>query len=274
MANHKKLLIPGQRFGCFEVLSEIKKFGRSFSVVRCVHCNRVSSKPNSLLRSSKLANCVCQKKTILPEGARYGKLTVLENLPPEKGLAMAAVRCDCGKVFKTPSSFVKSGRITSCKCAKRTQNGETYINGKTTHLYGIYLSMKHRCNKASDKHFRYYGGRGISVCKEWNASFGAFLTWARANGYADGLSIERIDNDGNYCPENCKWVPRSEQSKNRRNVIRISYHGETRILSEWIRLLNIDKSRYYKLKKRGVPTETIFNLHLATKKHSKPKKEA
>ena len=95
----------------------------------------------------------------------------------------------------------------------------------TTRLYHIWTGMKQRCGNTKHKSYINYGGRGIIICKQWTRSFIKFAEWARKNGYDDTLTIERIDNDGNYCPKNCTWIPKSEQSKNTRYCRK--YKGET-----------------------------------------------
>ena len=100
-------------------------------------------------------------------------------------------------------------------------------------LYVIWLRMRQRCNNPTDQKYSDYGGRGISVCREWNEDYGAFKAWALANGYDDSLTIDREDNDGNYCPENCRWATRRQQANNRRTNHHLTLNGETKTLSEW-----------------------------------------
>lgn len=112
--------------------------------------------------------------------------------------------------------------------------------GKGTRLYNIWCGMKNRCYNKKDAHYPRWGGRGIIVCSEWLLAFDNFQKWAMHNGYADDLSIDRIDNDGNYCPDNCRWIPMSEQNNNQRSNRLITYKGQTMNLKKWSDKLGIN----------------------------------
>lgn len=122
---------------------------------------------------------------------------------------------------------------------------EAVVKSRTTHhmtglpLYVVWQGMIRRCTYKRHKNFSDYGGRGIKVCDEWRNDFQAFHDWAMANGYADGLTIDRIDNNGNYCPENCRWTTMKEQCNNRRNNHLLTFYGETRTMTEWAELTGI-----------------------------------
>ena len=111
--------------------------------------------------------------------------------------------------------------------------------GSGTRLHGIWKQMRIRCNCVTNPTYRYYGARGIKICKEWD-DFAVFREWALSHGYTDELSIERIDNDVGYCPENCCWITPREQSKNTRNCKRYTHDGKTMLHNEWARYLGID----------------------------------
>lgn len=160
-------------------------------------------------------------------GERFGAVTVIEraaNSP--KNEVMWKCRCDCGNEFTTRARSLRSGETKGCGClrlqhstqaarAVNTKHGAAPHRGYTK-LYNTWLRMKGRCNRPTATNYQYYGGRGISVCEEWEKDFSSFRSWALANGYREGLSIDRIDVNGNYCPENCRWITMAEQQRNKR----------------------------------------------------------
>lgn len=120
-----------------------------------------------------------------------------------------------------------------------------------TRIYNTWLNMKSRCCNKNNKEFANYGGRGIKVCDEWRNSFSDFYDWALTSGYSDNLTIERVDVNGDYCPENCTWILKEEQASNTTRNNRITYNGETKTISQWARLYGINlqtlRSRLYSL---------------------------
>ena len=111
--------------------------------------------------------------------------------------------------------------------------------GRYTRLYNIWLNMKQRCSNPKASHYEYYGGKGVSVCEEWKKSFSTFRDWALSNGYEDGLTIDRIESDKDYCPENCRWVTHLQQMSNTTRNVMLTYQGETHSLSEWSRIVGV-----------------------------------
>lgn len=171
-------------------------------------------------------------------GRRFGRLTAVAFEFCRGSHAYWRCKCDCGGHKVARASHLKTGNVSSCGCAKtRRTHGETH-----SRLYVIWNDMKQRCANPKSMGFHRYGGRGIAVCKEWQNSFEAFRDWALANGYREDLSIERKDNNGPYCSENCRWATRKEQANNTRKTRFLTYNGETHSVSEWARIMGIKQS--------------------------------
>ena len=155
-------------------------------------------------------------------GNVYGRLTVLRRGDYDRwGNILWVCRCECGTNKSINGGSLRSGNSQSCGCLNKELTSDRNIKLKiTTHnqyqtrLYRIYTHMKHRCANPKCDHYHRYGGRGIKVCDEWQ-NFSKFATWARANGYQENLTIDRINNDGNYEPNNCQWLTRSDNGKKR-----------------------------------------------------------
>ena len=127
-----------------------------------------------------------------------------------------------------------------------------------TRLYKLWCGMIDRCENPKASSFDNYGKRGISVCDEWH-NFGVFREWAMTNGYADGFTIDRVDNDDGYSPENCRWATWKEQANNRRSNRKIEYNGETKNISEWAEFFGIDLKRFNSAIQRGRSIEQILS---------------
>jgi len=126
-----------------------------------------------------------------------------------------------------------------------------------TKLYNVWRNMRQRCFNVLCPGYRYYGGRGIKVCREW-LNFDTFKQWASNNGYEEGLSIERIDNNSGYYPGNCRWATRLEQANNTRQNLNLEYQGRTQTLSQWARELNIKKGTLLYRLKSGWNKKRVF----------------
>lgn len=138
--------------------------------------------------------------------------------------------------------------------------GSKNHHGTGTRLYEIWKGMRKRCNCPYRKEYKDYGAKGIRVCAEWD-EYPVFREWAMANGYSDDLTIDRIDPQKDYTPQNCMWITKSEQSSNKRNSIKITYNGETRTVSQWAEKYGFKRGRLYDLIRRGTnPQEALKML--------------
>ena len=138
-------------------------------------------------------------------------------------------------------------------------------HGKSnTRLYRIWTAMKTRCYTASDTNYKYYGGRGIEVCDEWNSDFMSFYAWATENGYQENLTIDRIDNDGKYEPQNCRWTTMAEQNRKRRHCRHITVNGITKLQKEWADTIGISDVCIIQARKKGKNVEQYIAEHLQT----------
>lgn len=188
------------------------------------------------------------------------------------GKARWRCRCDCGNEVDVISSCLKSGRTLSCGCLqKEAAKATLYIHGETgTRLHNIWKDMIRRCEQTDRKQYRNYGGRGITVCSSWRDDFVSFRNWAVSNGYSDDLSIDRIDNDKGYSPENCRWATATEQSRNRRGRVMVTYQGRTMCLSAWTEELGLNYSVMRdRIVERGWSPEVAFNTAVGGKKFGK-----
>ena len=129
-------------------------------------------------------------------------------------------------------------------------------------LYKVWCNMKDRCNNHHNKRFDHYGGRGIRVCEEWATSYQCFCEWATENGYKEGLSIDRIDNDKGYSPANCRWSTYTEQNRNRSFNKVITYKGKTQCVSAWAEEIGIKDATIRSRLKRGEPLELVLSQKL------------
>lgn len=172
-------------------------------------------------------------------GIVYGRLTVKESLGRDKrSRDMWLCACECGTVKAIRGDHLRAGAVKSCGCLSKEKARETARatgrknlkhGGDGTKLYSIWHNIKCRCLTPSHKAYKHYGGRGVSICAEWVNDFAKFREWALNNGYKQGLSIDRINNDKGYSPTNCRWATPKEQSRNTRSNVRIN----GKCLSEW-----------------------------------------
>jgi len=180
-------------------------------------------------------------------GQRFGRLVVLERVgtyvqPCGSKSPTYRCKCDCGNETVVPARNLRSGNTQSCGCKKHP---EYYRHSER--LYGVYRCILDRCRNPNNENYKYYGGRGIDICEEWKKDYAYFREWAYENGYSENdnnrftCTIDRIDVNGNYCPENCRWVSSKEQGMNRRNNVRFEIDGVLYSYKELSEIYNINE---------------------------------
>lgn len=181
-------------------------------------------------------------RQIVEAGYKFGRYTVIRLDESRKSRRHWVCKCSCGNVKSVREDHVLDGRVVSCGCHKDENSADRLrTHGKSrTPLYRIYKHILGRCYCETDNRYKDYGGRGISVCDEWKGDFLSFYEWAVNNGYDKRLTIDRRNNDGDYSPENCRWVNHETQSNNKRNNHFIEYMGSRFTVSQWAHRLGMD----------------------------------
>jgi len=252
----KKRDLVGQKFGRLTVLygTGERKNGKVIWHCRCDCGNEVDIRSGDLI-SGRTTSCRCYQRkrtaeantTHGMEGRRFGRLIVLHDTGERKNRCVVwHCKCDCGNEVNVRSSDLISGHTTSCGCYKRERVAEARTvhgmsqrgKGKYYPVYLTWRAMIQRCENPNAHAYKYYGGRGIAVCAEWHDAK-IFIDWAIINGWKKGLTLDRIGNDGNYEPSNCRWVSKKEQARNKRNNHLITFNEKTQPMAQWAEELNI-----------------------------------
>lgn len=206
-------------------------------------------------------------------GIKFNGLTIL-NYVSKRSVAgkceiWATCKCDCGVVKEFRLSHIRSGHSKSCGCFNNERRSET----KRTHgltknpLFAVWKAMISRCYSPKNKSYITYGQRGISVCDEWLNSHKSFMDWAMANGYENGLELDRRENKGNYEPINCRFITHFDNQRNTSRNIVITYKGETKILKDWAAYLNIKyHSLWYHVQYKGLSIEDVLRIKFKKRK--------
>lgn len=194
------------------------------------------------INESTSVRVLALKEQLTIEGQRYGRLVVLgpEFMVPLRAnhsCRTIVVLCDCGNTFAYRASDIFYGVVQSCGCLRNQRTSQRMItHGLSRHpLFFVWRAMKNRCYLPSDKMYYCYGERGITVCSEWRDSFVRFYDWAMSNGWKSGLSIDRINNDGNYEPSNCRFATGFIQQNNTSRNRYINAFGEKKSAADWAR---------------------------------------
>lgn len=207
-------------------------------------------------------------------GKKFGKLEVIGIADTKTRRTYWVCKCDCGNYKNVRSDSLLCGAIKSCGCLKREQNKinlnkseakQTFFKrgfkSSGDRLYSIWQGVKFRCYNKHDARYHRYGGRGIKLCDEWQNDFMNFYNWAINNGYSEKLTIDRIDNDKDYMPENCRWVDIKTQCNNRCTNIKITIGNATKTLTEWCNIFELDYKKISARYKRNgfISIDELFN---------------
>lgn len=197
-------------------------------------------------------------------GQRFGRLTVIKRDENDKrGNVQWLCECDCGKSAIVRGYQLTVGKTKSCGCLKGTHKSHHKSNLR---IWYIWQNMKQRCSKESHISYKHYGARGILVCDEWKNDFMNFYNWAMANGYKDNLTIDRIDVNGNYEPNNCRWVNMKTQQRNRTNNHLVTLNGETKCMLEWCEIYHLQYNTVLRRLKNGWDIVTAITKPSRVKK--------
>ena len=195
---------------------------------------------------------------------RFGKFIALKYKYCKKGEgAMWECICDCGKTAIVSGHNLRLGRIKSCGCLKHETAPHTIHNLSNTKIYNAYCAMIQRCYNENNKNYKDYGGRGIKICDEWLQDFMNFYNWAINNGK---LTIDRVDNNRGYEPNNCRWVTMKVQSMNRRNNLKFKYKGKERTVKELANIAGITEKQFRHRLERGWSIFRIINTPINASK--------
>lgn len=248
--------LTGRQFGKLTAIKRLgfdKKQRRALWECKC-DCGNVKTVSSKNLLNNYSKSCGCLAKPDLV-GDRFGRLVVIRSLGQYKTSRMSKwfCQCDCGGVTVTGIGNLRNGHTKSCGCLSRTQDG----NGRSVEI-ATWHKMMRRCYDESNCSYHLYGARGISVCQRW---WNPKLFMKDMGLKGDGsLSIERLDNNGNYEPGNCVWATSKTQCRNRRTNFIVEYLGEKKCLAEWCELLNLNYPKtYFRLRRYGWSPERAFS---------------
>lgn len=259
--------LTNMRFGKLIVLRRVDntKSGKAQWLCRCDCGNETTVVSNKLI-SGKTSSCGKCDYIEIVTGDKFGEWTVIGDKTRQNNHEYHLCRCSCGQERYVAHYALMSGKSKSCGCIRDKEVGKRFTKhgGRNTRLYHVWNSMKERCYVPTNHSYKRYGGRGIRICDEWKNDFACFQKWAYENGYDENAkrgdcTIDRIDVNGNYCPENCRWVNSKCQCNNRRSNVHITYNGETHNITEWAKITGINRATISQRYKNGYTNKNLFS---------------
>lgn len=197
-------------------------------------------------------------------GKRFYRLTAIKRVENKGNKTMWLCKCDCGNYATVCGAYLTNGHTKSCGCYSRERSK---THGHHDHpLYRVWLGIRTRCYNSTDSSYKNYGGRGIKMCDEWLNNFKSFYDWSIANGYKNERlesgrnkwTVDRIDNNGDYCPENCRWTDQKTQANNTRRNRFITINGESRTLEQWTQILGVARESLRQRDIQGLKNDELL----------------
>ena len=270
--------IVGMKFNRLTAIKRVDDERKGVRYLFLCDCGKKKVILKNAVVSGRTKSCGCISNEKVRErcfkdltNKKFGRLTAISIDSCDNGKTYWRCKCDCGNEHVVLTNRLISGHTTSCGCRKEEINKAISDINKThelsnSRIYGIYRGMISRCYKKYSNNYNRYGGRGITICKEWLDDFMNFYKWAMENGYYDDLSIDRIDVNGNYCPENCRWATAKEQANNTRSTVFLTYNGQTKSASEWSRITGISRNTITRRKRSGWTDEECLTIKAGEKR--------
>lgn len=234
--------LTGQQYG---ELTVIEYAGNYKWVCKC-SCGNTKTVRGGDLVAGKTKSCGCLKKRLLSQkklidltGMVFGRLTVL-SISQRKPDIIWKCKCECGNIVDVKGEYLRNGDTKSCGCLKTDKLHQRNLKhglSRKSRLYNVWKGMRERCNNQNSESYARYGGRGITVCDEWNDYY-AFYKWSMNHGFDESLpasycTIDRIDNNAGYSPDNCRWTTQKEQARNRSTNHLLTMDGDSKTIVEW-----------------------------------------
>lgn len=239
--------LTGRKFGKLTAIEKIGKTKHGAVIWKCLcECGNYTNATQNILVKGEKTSCGCGRKMRNYDdltNQRFGRLVAIK--PTEKRkhrCIMWECKCDCGNTVEVMSRNLLCGKTKSCGCLYLDTRGNEKHGMHNMRIYYTHKAIIQRCYNRNNPEYHNYGGRGITVCDEWIGEHGfeRFFKWAMENGYSEELTIDRINNNGNYEPSNCRWVTYIRQQNNKRTNHYLTYNGKTQSMADWAREIGLN----------------------------------